>query len=132
MNRVSNRISVRFIRHVATCQVQVQRRGALLDLRSLGSRAAGAGQFDAPWGIAFDGAGHIIVSENSGHRVQVLRYSDGAHVCTFGSYGSGNGQFNYAAGIAVDGEGNVAVFAELQMQLPLAWSTVVTVAKSKS
>ena len=24
MNRVSNRISVRFIRHVATCQVQVQ------------------------------------------------------------------------------------------------------------
>jgi len=63
-----------------------------------------------PWGIAFDGAGHIIVSEHGGHRVQVLRYSDGAHVRTFGSQGSGNGQFTYATGIAVDGEGNVAVF----------------------
>ena len=38
MNRVSNRISVRFIRHVATCQVQVQRRGALAQLGQPSSR----------------------------------------------------------------------------------------------
>jgi DNA-binding beta-propeller fold protein YncE len=53
--------------------------------------------------------GHIIVSEHGNHRVQVLRYADGAHVRTIGSQG-GNGQFNYANGIAVDSEGNVAVF----------------------
>ena len=42
--------------------------------------------------------------------MQVLRYSDAAHVRTFGSQGSGNGQFSSPTGIAVDGEGNVAVF----------------------
>ena len=42
--------------------------------------------------------------------MQVLRYSDGAHVRTIGSRGSGNTQFSYPTGIAVDGEGNVAVF----------------------
>lgn len=46
-----------------------------------------------PWGTAFDGAGHIMVSEHSSHRVQVLRYIDGAHDLTIGGKGSGNGQF---------------------------------------
>jgi DNA-binding beta-propeller fold protein YncE len=94
-------------------RIQVFRYSNGAHLRSFGSRGAGAGQFDVPWGIAFDGAGHIIVSEHGGSRVfrvQVLRYSDGAHVRTIGSRGSGNGQLNYAKGIAVDGEGNVAVF----------------------
>ncbi len=66
-------------------------------------------RFRFPWGIAFDGAGHIIVSEHCHHRVTVLRYIDGAHVITFGSEGSGNGQFDCPTGIAVDGEGNIAV-----------------------
>jgi tripartite motif-containing protein 71 len=79
-------------------------------LRTIGSRGAGNGQFNGPWGIAFDGAGHIIVSERDGHRVQVLRYNDGAHVITIGSEGRGNGDFFYPSSIAVDGEGNVAVF----------------------
>jgi DNA-binding beta-propeller fold protein YncE len=86
-------------------------------LRSIGSEGAGNGQFNWPWSIAFDGAGHIVVCdssnifvENGNHRVQVLRYSDGAHVRTIGSKGSGNGQFHCPTGIAVDGEGNVAVF----------------------
>jgi hypothetical protein len=50
----------------------------------LSSRGAGNGQFNIPWGAAFDGAGHIIVSEIRNDRVQVLRYSDGAHVRTIG------------------------------------------------
>ena len=68
------------------------------------------GKFNSPMSIAFDAAGHIVVVDCYNHRVQVLRYSDGAHVRTIGSRGSGNGQFNYPTGIAVDGEGNVAVF----------------------
>ena len=59
--------------------------------------------------IAFDGAGHILVADKDNHRVQMLRYSDGAHVRTIGSKGSGNGQFSYPTGIAVDGDGRVAV-----------------------
>jgi hypothetical protein len=42
--------------------------------------------------------------------VQVLRYSDGAHVRTIGSECSGNGQFKYTSGIAVGGEGDIAIF----------------------
>ena len=46
--------------------------------------------------------------------MQVLRYSDGAHVRTIGSRGniegSGNGQFNRPfGGIAVDSDGRIVV-----------------------
>ncbi len=78
------------------------------DLRTIGSQGAANGQFSSPMGIAFDGAGHILVAEYS-YRVQMLRYSDGAHVRTIGSYGSGNGQFQYPMGIVVDGQGRFAV-----------------------
>ena len=78
-------------------------------LRTIGSQGVRNGEFNEPWGIAFDGAGHIIVSDTGGHRVQVLRYCDGAHVRTIGSTGSRNGQFSSPNGIAVDGEGNIAV-----------------------
>jgi tripartite motif-containing protein 71 len=61
-------------------------------------------------GVAFDAAGHIVVLENNNHRVQVLRYSDGAHVRTIGSQGSGNGQFLYPrGGIAIDSDGRMVV-----------------------
>jgi len=61
-------------------------------------------------GIAFDAAGHIVVVENGNHRVQVLRYSDGAHVRTIGSKGSDNGQFNRPqGGIAIDSDGRIVV-----------------------
>ncbi len=74
-------------------------------LRSIGSERAGNVQFFHPWGIAFDGAGHIIVSEYNGHRVQVLRYSGSAHVITIG-----NGQFNQPHGdIAIDSDGRIVV-----------------------
>ena len=44
------------------------------------------------------------------HRVQVPRYSDGAHVRTIGSQGSGNGQFNSPfGGIAIDSDGRIVV-----------------------
>jgi len=42
--------------------------------------------------------------------VQVLRYSDGAHIRTIGSRGSGNGQFNSPfGGIAIDSDGRIVV-----------------------
>ena len=75
-----------------------------------GSKGSGAGQFNGPCGVAFDGAGYIIVADCWGHRVQVLRYSDGRHVRTLGGRkGNGNGQFNYPWGVAVDGQGRIIV-----------------------
>ena len=42
--------------------------------------------------------------------MQVLRYSDGAHVRTIGSFGSGNGQFHGpCGGIAIDSDGLIVV-----------------------
>ena len=79
--------------------------------RTIGREGKGNGQFNEPYGVAFDGAGHIIVSEIGNNRVQVLRYSDGVHVRTIGDrQGSGNGEFDRPSGIAVDGEGNIAVY----------------------
>ena len=43
------------------------------------------------------------------HRVQVLRYSDGAHVRTIGSAGAGAGQFLYPKGVAFDAAGHIVV-----------------------
>jgi DNA-binding beta-propeller fold protein YncE len=43
------------------------------------------------------------------HRIQVLRYSEGAHLRTIGSRGSGNGQFQSPLGIAFDGAGHLVV-----------------------
>ena len=102
-------------------RIQVFRYSDGTHLRSFGSRGAGNrqfnqprgagnGQFNRPWSIAFDGAGHIVVSEYRNNRVQVLRYSDGAHVRTIGSGGSGNGEFtNPCGGIAIDSDGRIVV-----------------------
>ncbi len=82
----------------------------LAHLRSIGSQGEGNGQFNGPWGVAFRAAGHIIVSENGGHRVQEPRYCDGSHVFTIGSQGSGNGQFSSThGGIAIDSDGRIVV-----------------------
>jgi tripartite motif-containing protein 71 len=55
-------------------------------------------------------AGRIVVVVCNNHRVQVLRYSNGAHVRTIGSEGSGNGQFrNPYGGIAIDSDGRIVV-----------------------
>ena len=71
--------------------------------------SADNGQFSNIGSFAFDGAGHVLVADSENHRVQTLRYSDGAHVLTIGCKGSGNGQFSSPCGVAVDGEGRVVV-----------------------
>lgn len=71
------------------------------------------GQFNCPYGVAFDSAGHIIVADKWNHRVQVLRYSDGSHVRTIGSEGSENGQFSNPFGVLIDGQGRIIVIDSL-------------------
>ena len=60
--------------------------------------------------VVFDAAGHIAVVEWGYCSVEVLRYSDGAHVRTIGSSGSGDGQFDRPfGGIAIDSDGRIVV-----------------------
>jgi DNA-binding beta-propeller fold protein YncE len=78
--------------------------------RAIGSEGDGNGQFFFPFcGIAFDGEGNLVVSDGENHRIQVVRYIDGAHLRTIGSKGEGQGQFNYPWGIAFDSAGHIIV-----------------------
>jgi len=79
-----------------------------LQLRAQASRAPSAakamvmGSFNTPYGgVAFDGEGNLVVADGDNHRIQVFRYSDGAHLRSFGSAGAGAGQFNAAVGHSV-------------------------------
>jgi len=82
--------------------------------RATGRRGAFDGQFCRPCGgVAFDGEGNLVVSDCDNHRIQVLRYIDGAHLRTIGSEGAGKGQFNWPWGIAFDGAGHIIVSEHL-------------------
>jgi tripartite motif-containing protein 71 len=69
---------------------------------------SGAGQFSHPSGIAFDVAGHIVVVEFGNRRVQVLRYTDGAHVRFIGCSDIGNIP-DPCGGVAIDSDGRIVV-----------------------
>jgi len=88
-------------------RIQVLRYRDGLHLRTIGSEGAGNGQFSAPMGpmgIAFHRSGHLLVVDCSKVCVQVLRYSDGAHVRNIGA-----GQLEGPSGVAIDPDGNVVV-----------------------
>ena len=64
------------------------------------------GGFRSPWGVAFNHAGEIVVSDvDSG---SVLS-PNGTKLRSFGTGGSGPGQFIDPRGVAVDDEGNILV-----------------------
>jgi hypothetical protein len=49
----------------------------------VGSEGEGRAHLKGPYtGLAFDGEGKIVVSDGHDNRLQVFRYSDGAHVHT--------------------------------------------------
>jgi tripartite motif-containing protein 71 len=78
--------------------------------RVIGSKGKVKGKFLAPYGgVVFDGEGNLVVVDSCNHRIQVLRYSDGAYLRSFGSEGAGAGQFNRPRGIAFDGAGHIIV-----------------------
>ena len=78
-------------------------------VRVIGKRGGSDGEFRYPDGVAFDLEGNLVVSDGGNHRIQVLRYIDGAHLRTIGKAGLGKGQFNYPSGIAFDGAGHIIV-----------------------
>jgi hypothetical protein len=70
-------------------------------VRVIGSPGKGNGQFQNPYGgVAFDGEGNLVLSDGINHRIQVFRYSDGAHLRSFCSQGAGAGQYPF--GLSMD------------------------------
>jgi sugar lactone lactonase YvrE len=93
-----------------------------------GSSGSAPGEFGNPGGIAYDGAGHLWVTDagnnrlqefdTAGHFVETIGFgvTDGASSfetctssCRAGIAGGGSGQFNNPTGVAVDPSGNVWV-----------------------
>ena len=64
---------------------------------------------NAPYGIAYNSHGEMIVSERGGHRVSIFVDIRGQEIRTFGSHGDSPDQMKYPAGIAVDDMDNIYV-----------------------
>ncbi|KPA10632.1 Na-Ca exchanger/integrin-beta4 domain protein, partial [Candidatus Magnetomorum sp. HK-1] len=77
---------------------------------SFGTNGTGTGQFNEPYGVAIDSSERIIVSEYSGHRVQVFS-SSGSYEYSIGTGSSGTqiGEFFNPTGMATDNNDNIYV-----------------------
>jgi len=82
--------------------------GALLQTLGGGARAGGSDGFNAPGGVALDGAGYIYVVDILNGRVAKLS-PDGSFVQQFGRPGDTAGTFSRPKDVAVDDAGNVYV-----------------------
>ncbi|MDP8924416.1 MAG: NHL repeat-containing protein [Chloroflexota bacterium] len=81
---------------------------------------SGDGQLIWPTSIATDRLGHVYVSDERRHDVQMFD-RDGNFLRKWGGLGSGDGQFNRPSGLAVDGDGNVLVVDALNNRIQ-RWS----------
>jgi hypothetical protein len=79
-----------------------------LELRRLGSRGTGLGQFNYPTNLAMDIAGRLYVSDSLNFRVQVFE-PDLTPLRQIGSKGDLPGYFSNPKGITIDSEGHVYV-----------------------
>ena len=73
-----------------------------------GRYGTGAGQLDAPSGIAVDGDGNVYVAEFYNHRISKFT-ADGKFVARWGKDGRWNGQFHYPTDVTVAPDGTVFV-----------------------
>ena len=71
---------------------------------------------NAPYGIAYNSHGEMIVSERGGHRVSIFVDIRGQEIRTFGSHGDSPDQMKYPAGIAVDDMDNIYVSSHHKLQ----------------
>lgn len=88
----------------------------LLEFPAADPWASGSDQnhFNAPRGLAFDGAGRLFVSDGNNHRIQVFQIVSGtpvysATIGVTGVYSTANGYFNYPTHIAFDSAGRLYV-----------------------
>ena len=73
-----------------------------------GSKGCGSGQFNQPYGIAFDSSGNIYVADKNNHRIQVLT-GEGQFIRQFGSKGREKGELYEPSFVTVERESIVYV-----------------------
>lgn len=81
-----------------------------------GAFGEGDGGFVWPTAITRDGQGHLYVSDEHRHDVQVFN-QDGEFLCKFGGMGTAPGRFNRPSGLAIDGAGNAIVADTLNQRV---------------
>jgi len=77
------------------------------------------GQFNYPFGVAFDSKHKsIVVTDYNNDRLQLFSQQDGKFLSKFGSEGTKNGQFNYPRGICIQpATNNVIVTDDNRLQV---------------
>lgn len=73
-----------------------------------GSQGSGNNQLNAPYGLAVDGSGNVLVADGLNGRVQRFS-STGAYQATIGAAGTAAGQLVVATGVTVDATGAIYV-----------------------
>ncbi|XP_078361721.1 E3 ubiquitin-protein ligase TRIM71-like [Oculina patagonica] len=77
-------------------------------LYKFGKEGEGDGEFNQPFCLSVNKAGHLMVCDQLNHRVQVFELS-GKFITKFGTKGSGIGKFNYPRSSAVLSDGRIVV-----------------------
>ena len=77
-------------------------------LYKFGKKGKRDGQFDEPYCLSVNKAGHLMVCDADNHRVQVFELS-GKFVTKFGSEGEKKGEFNFPTSTAVLSDGRIVV-----------------------
>ncbi len=85
-------------------------------LEKWGEPGPGPGQYSAPWGVAVDPAGKVLVADSGNHRVQqtnawtnAMTDLSGNFLGQFGRPGSGAGEFQSPTDVILDPAGNCYV-----------------------
>jgi DNA-binding beta-propeller fold protein YncE len=73
-----------------------------------GMIGSGDGEFDFPWGVAVNSAGHVFVTDSGNNRVEEFTAA-GAFVEKFGTFGSGAGQLFNPLGITFSAGGDLYI-----------------------
>ena len=77
-------------------------------LYKFGKQGNADGEYNEPFCLSVDKAGHLLVCDSENHRIQVFDLS-GKFVAKFGTKGSGMGEFNRPVSAAVLNDGKIVV-----------------------
>ena len=73
-----------------------------------GEEGSAMGEFELPYGLAFDSSGRVFVADRQNDRIQIFD-PDGGFIDSIGQQGTGNGEFDTPSGLALDSLGNLYV-----------------------
>ncbi len=78
-------------------------------VRVFGGSGDGPGEFRFPYGLTFNPAGNLVITEFGNNRVQVIDAATGKNLRTLGHAGHEPGEFAYPWAAACDGRGDLFV-----------------------